>query len=81
MDALIHDAFPMHTNIDNDDDAAYTNIEDWDPEAFTNEHNVQQSEEGDNSDKFLELLKEAEQNFIPVVRSSRNYPSSYTCTT
>jgi competence transcription factor ComK len=34
MDALIHDAFPMHTNCDNDDDA-YTNIKDWDSEAFT----------------------------------------------
>jgi cytochrome c1 len=80
MDALIHDAFPMHTNCDNDDDAC-TNIKDWDSEAFTNEHNVQQSKKGDNSDKFLKLLKEAEQNCIPVVKSSQNYPSSYTCTT
>ena len=39
MDAWIHDAFPMHTNSDNDDDA-YTTIKDWDPEAFTNEYNV-----------------------------------------
>jgi hypothetical protein len=78
MDALIHDAFPIHTN--NGDDE-YTNIEDMDPGAFTSEHNVQQSEEGDDSDKFYKLLKEAEQNLYPGVRSSPNYPSSYTCTT
>jgi hypothetical protein len=62
MDALIHDAFPIHTN--NGDDE-YTNIEDMDPGAFTSEHNVQQSEEGDDSDKFYKLLKEAEQNLYP----------------
>jgi hypothetical protein len=42
MDTLIHNAFPMHTNSANDDDAN-TNIEDRDPEAFTNNHNSQQS--------------------------------------
>jgi hypothetical protein len=62
MDAWIHDAFPIHTN--NGDDE-YTNIEDMDPGAFTSEHNVQQSEEGDDSDKFYKLLKEAEQNLYP----------------
>jgi hypothetical protein len=55
----------MHTNSDNDDDDAYTNIEDRHPEAFTNNHNAQQSEEGDNSNKFFKLLKEAEPNLYP----------------
>ncbi|XP_024630394.2 uncharacterized protein [Medicago truncatula] len=70
MDALIHDAFPMHTNSDNDDDA-YTNIEDRGPEAFTNNHNAQQSEEDDNSKKFFKLLKEAEQNLYPGCKFSK----------
>lgn len=42
MNALIHDAFPMHTN--NDDNYAHINMEDMDPEAFLNEHNVQKYE-------------------------------------
>ncbi|XP_058787489.1 uncharacterized protein LOC131661866 isoform X2 [Vicia villosa] len=41
------------------------NMEDVDRETFINEHNVQQYEVGDNSDKFFKLLKEAEQNLYP----------------
>ncbi|RZC17326.1 TOM1-like protein 5, partial [Glycine soja] len=60
LDTLVHDAFTMHaTNESNDTNI---NMEDGDSRALVNGPSVQQSEDNNNSDKFYEMLREAEQS-------------------
>ena len=60
MDILVHDAFTMHAT--NESDNTNINMKEGDFGPFMNGPSVQQSEEGNNSNKLYQLLREAEQS-------------------